>query len=154
MDAPIIRHCERCKTFHIRHHTIMKALWTLIFIAIIAVTAGLPLLFAPDAWQNDTFRLSVGAVVMAEVFLWFAFTFRGTSRGEQAGGMSKLSIVTATTGYFFVAVALALVALTQLPFKMLLALHIVALLGFVIFAGLAAIATRALQTTAEARRPR
>jgi hypothetical protein len=92
---------------------------------------------------------------MAELFLWFAFTFRGTTRGEQAGGMSKLSIIMATVIYFFAVAALALVAIfAVLPFKVLLALHLVALLGFVIFAGLAAIGTRVLQGTSEAERPR
>ena len=131
----------------------MKAIWTLIFLAIIATTVGLALLFVPESGRTDTFWLSIGAVAAAEFFLWVAFTFSGTARGEQAGGMAKLSIIMATTIYFFVAGALALVAIfSVLPFKMLLALHIVALLGFVIFAGLSAIATRALQGTNEARR--
>ena len=133
----------------------MKAIWTLIFLAIIATTVGLAMLFVPQPQWTDTFWLSIGAVAAAEFFLWIAFTFSGTSRGEQAGGLSKLSIMMATTIYFFVAGALALVAIfTVLPFKVLLALHIVALLGFVIFAGLSAIATRALQGTGEAQRPR
>ena len=133
----------------------MKAIWTLIFLAIIATTVGLALLFVPESGRTDTFWLSIGAVAAAEFFLWIAFAFRGTSRGEQAGGLSKLSIITATMIYFFVAGALGLVAIfTALPFKIILALHIVALLGFVIFAGLSAIATRALQGTGEAQRPR
>ena len=133
----------------------MKALWTLIFLAIIATTVGLALLFVPESGRTDTFWLSIGAVASAEFFLWIAFTFSGTSRGEQAGGLSKLSIITTTMIYFFIATALGLMAIfTALPFKVLLALHIVALLGFVIFAGLSAIATRALQGTGEAQRPR
>ena len=132
----------------------MKAIWTLIFLAIIACTVGLALLFVPESGRTDIFWLSIGAVGMAELFLWVAFTFRGTARGEQAGGFAKLSIIMATTIYFFAATALALVALTGLPFKVLLALHILALLGFVILAGLSAIATRALQGTGEAQRPR
>jgi len=64
------------------------------------------------------------------------------------GNFAEVSI------YFFAAAALALVALSGLPFKVLLALHIIVLLGFVIFAGLAAIGTRALQGTNEAQRPR
>ncbi len=131
----------------------MKAIWTLIFLAIIACTVGLALLFVPESGRTDTFWLSVGAVAAAELFLWVAFTFRGTTRGEQAGGLAKLSLIMATTIYFFVAAALALVAIfAALPFKVMLALHIVALLGFVIFAGLSAIGTRALQGTGEARR--
>ena len=133
----------------------MKAIWTLIFLAIIATTVGLALIFVPESGRTENFWLSTGAVAAAEFFLWIAFTFRGTARGEQAGGFAKLSIVMATTGYFFVAVTLALVTIfVVLPFKVLLALHIVALLGFVIFAGLAAIGTRALQGTNEAQRPR
>ena len=135
----------------------MKAIWTLIFLAIIAATFGLALLFAPETARNDRFWLSIGAVGGAEFFLWIAFTFRGTPRGEQAGGLAKLSIIVATTLYFFATVALALFALlpaAALPFKALLALHILALLGFVILAGLSAIGTRALQGTNEAQRPR
>jgi hypothetical protein len=133
----------------------MKAIWTLIFLAIIGCTFGITMLFIPQSQWTDTFWLSIGAVGMAELFLWFAFTFRGTTRGEQAGGMSKLSIIMATVIYFFAVVALALVAIfAVLPFKVLLALHLLALLGFVITAGLAAIGTRALQATGEAQRPR
>ena len=135
----------------------MKAIWTLIFLAIIAATFGLALLFVPETGRTDRFWLSIGAVGMAELFMWVAFTFRGTSRGEQAGGLAKLSIIMATVIYFFIATSLALFALLPgpaLPFKILLALHIVALLGFVIFSGLAAIGTRALQGTNEASRPR
>ena len=148
-----LHHCPARRSSDNLH--IMKALWTLIFLAIIAATFGLALLFVPDSGRTDTFWLSIGAVGMAELFLWIAFTFRGTSRGEQAGGLAKLSIITATMIYFFVAAALALVGLlAALPFKVLLALHIIALLGFVIFAGLAAIGTRALQGTGGAQRPR
>ena len=69
--------------------------------------------------------------------------------------MAKISLILATTIYFFVAAALALVAIfVTLPFKVLLALHMVALLGFVIFADLSAIGTRVLQGTGEAQRPR
>ncbi len=133
----------------------MKAIWTLIFLAIIATTVGLALLFVPEANRTDTFWLSTGAVAAAEFFLWIAFTFSGTARGEQAGGLSKFSIIATTMIYFVVAGGLALVAIfAAMPFKMLLALHIVALLGFVVTAGLAAIGTRALQTTGEAQRPR
>jgi len=133
----------------------MKAIWTLIFLAIIASTVGITMLFVPQSQWTDTFWLSLGAVAAAEFFLWVAFTFRGTSGGEQAGGFSKLSIIGTTMIYFFVATVLAIVAIfVALPFKVLLALHIVALLGFVVTAGLTAIATRALQGTGEAQRPR
>ena len=133
----------------------MKAIWTLIFLAIIATTVGLALLFVPETGRTETFWLSIGAVGAAELFLWVAFTFAGTSRGEQAGGFAKLSIIVTTLIYFFIASALGLVAIfAALTFKVLLALHIVALLGFVIFAGLAAIGTRVLQGTNEAQRPR
>ena len=71
----------------------MKAIWTLIFLAIIATTVGLALLFVPATGRTDTFWLSTGTVAAAEFFLWIAFTFRGTPRGEQAGGFAKLSIV-------------------------------------------------------------
>jgi hypothetical protein len=132
----------------------MKAISTLIFLAIIASTVGLTMLFVPQSQWTETFWLSLGTVAAAEFFLWIALTFRGTSRGEQAGGFAKLSNVAATMLYFFAVAVLAVVTIfVTLPFKVLLALHIIALLGFVIFAGLAAIGTRALQGTNEAQRP-
>lgn len=133
----------------------MKAIWTLIFFAIIASTVGITMLFVPQSQWTETFWLSLGTVAAAEFFLWVAFTFSGTSRSEQAGAFSKLSIIATTLIYFFVTATLALIAIfVALPFKVLLAIHIVALLGFVVTAGLAAIGTRALQGTNEAQRPR
>jgi hypothetical protein len=132
----------------------MKAICTLLFLALIAVTFGLAFLFVPEAGRTDRFWLSIGAVGLAELFLWVAFTFRGTARGEQADGMAKLSLITAAGIYFVAACVLALVALSGLPFKILLALHIVVMLGFVFMAGLSAIGTRALQGTREASGPR
>jgi hypothetical protein len=132
----------------------MKAISTLLFLALIATTGGLAVLLIPETGRTEKFWLSIGAIGLSEFFLWVAFTFRGTRRGEQAGGMAKLSLITATTIYFFATCALAFAAPTALPFKMLLALHLVVLLGFVFMAGLSAIGTRALQGTREATRPR
>jgi len=132
----------------------MKAIWTLLFLALIAATFGIALLFVSEPGRTETFWLSMGAAGLAELFLWVAFTFRGTARGEQAAGLAKLSIITASLIYFAAAVILGLVALAAVPFKVLLALHIVALLIFAFVAGLSAIGTRALQATGEASRLR
>ncbi len=133
----------------------MKAIWTLIFLAIIASTFGITMLFVPQSQWTETFWLSIGAVGLAELFLWVGFTFSGTRNGEQAGGFSKLSIIAASMLYFGAVAVLGIIAIfASIPFKVLLALHIVALLGFVILGGLAAIGTRALQGTGEAQRPR
>lgn len=133
----------------------MKAIWTLIFIAIIATTAGLSLLFTDEAARTNGFWLCTGAVCAAEFFLWMGFTFSGTRTGEQAGSFSKLGLVASSMLYFFAVSILGIVAIfNAIPFKVLLALHIVALLGFVIVGGLSAIGTRALQGTDKAARPR
>lgn len=130
----------------------MKAIWTLLFLALIATTFGLALLFVPETGRTVTFWLSVGGLGLGEVLLWAAITFRGTAHGEQAGGMAQLSFFTATALYLVATASLALVALFGvLPFKVLLALHILALLGLIFMAGFAAIGTRALQGTREAR---
>jgi hypothetical protein len=130
----------------------MKAIWTLLFLALIATTVGLALMFTPETSRTDKFWLSIGAVGFAELMLWVAFTFRGTRRGEQAGGFSGLSLMSTTILYFALALVLGVVALLVpfLTFKVLLALHILALLGFAFLAGLSAIGTRALQNTPEA----
>ena len=132
----------------------MKTLWTLLFLALIATTFGLVLMFVPDAARTEKFWLSIGAIGFAEVMVWIAFTFRGTRRGEQASGFAGATMVTSTLMYLLATVALGLAAFAPLGFKVLLALHIVALLVFVFVAGIAAIGTRALQGTKEATRPR
>lgn len=133
----------------------MKAIWFLIFLAIIATTAGLALLFTDEAKRTDSFWLCTGAVCVAEFFLWVGFAFSGTKTGEQAGSFSKLTLIGSSLLYFFTVSIIAIVAIfNAVPFKILLALHIVALLGFVIVGGLSAIGTRALRGTAEAARPR
>jgi O-antigen/teichoic acid export membrane protein len=130
----------------------MKTLWTLLFLALIATTVGLTLMFSTETERSDKFWLAIGAVAFAELLLWVAFTFRGTRRGQQAQGFSSLSLVSTTSLYFFITLALAAVAyfVAVLSFKLLLAFHILALLGFAFLAGLSAIGTRTLQGTREA----
>lgn len=133
----------------------MKAIWTLLFLAIIGSTFGITALFVEPSQWNETFWLSIGTVMAAELFLWIAVAFRTDPGGEQAGSMARLSILAATFLYFFLTVALALVAIfSTLSFKIFLALHVVSLLAFVILAGMSALGTRVLQTTREAQRPR
>ncbi len=132
----------------------MKTIWTFLFLALIATTFGLALMFVPEAERSDIFRLSFGAIGFAEFMVWIAFTFRGTRRGEQAAGLAGATLVISTLTYLLATVALALLAFTHLGFKVLLALHIVALLIFAFVVGIAAIGTRALQNTREAQGPR
>ena len=132
----------------------MKTIWTFLFLALIATTFGLALMFVPASERTDIFWLSFGAIGFAELMVWVAFTFRATRRGEQAAGFAGPTLVISTLGYLLVTVTLALVTFTNLGFKVLLALHIVALLVFAFVAGIAAIGTRALQGTREAQGPR
>lgn len=131
----------------------MKTIWTLLFLALIATTFGLALMFVPESARTEKFWLAIGAIGFAEFMVWIAFTFRGTRRGEQAAGLAGATMVTSTLLYFAATLVLGGVAFAA-GFKVLLALHIVALLVFAFVAGIAAIGTRALQGTKEATRPR
>lgn len=134
----------------------MKTIWTLLFLALIVTTVGLALMFVPESGRTDKFWLSIGAIAFAELFVWIAFTFRAAKRGEQAAGLASATMLTGTVLYLMAAFALGAVALLVpvLGFKVLLALHILALLAFAFFAGISAIGTRALQNTREAGGPR
>jgi hypothetical protein len=132
----------------------MKTIWTLLFLALIATTFGIVLMFVPESARTERFWLTIGAIGFAEFMLWIAFTFRASRRGEQAGGFAGVTMIMSTLTYLLATIALGLLSFAPLGFKVLLALHIIALLVFAFVAGIGAIATRTLQGTGEATRPR
>jgi ABC-type Na+ efflux pump permease subunit len=131
----------------------MKAIWTFLCLTSAAVFSILAFLFVPESARTDKFWLALGAVGFANFVVWLAFTFRGPRRGQQAGDLASGTISTSSLCYFLVTLALGGVAIAPVSFKVLLALHIVALFAFVLVAGMAAIGARALETTREANRP-
>jgi len=132
----------------------MKTIWTLLFLATAAVTFSLALMFVPESGRTDKFWLAIGAIAFGEFAVWIAFTFPSTARGEQAGAHARGTMVVSTVIYFCATLVLGGVALAAVSFKVLLALHMLALLMFIFLGGLSAIGTRALQATNEANQPR
>jgi hypothetical protein len=128
---------------------VMKTIWTLLFLALIATTFGLALMFVAEPARTDRFWLAIGAIGLGEVLVWLASTFRRPRPGQQAADIAGVTMVTSTVVYFLVTLALGAVALLVpfLSFKMLLALHILALLALAFAAGISAIGARALHDT-------
>lgn len=131
----------------------MKAIWSLLCLAAAAVVFILAFMFVEESARTDKFWLAIGAIAFADFLVWIAFTFRSPQPGEQAADLINGTMATSALVYFFVTLALVAVAVMPVSFKVLLALHILALFAFVLVAGLSAIGTRALRTTNEANRP-
>lgn len=132
----------------------MKKIWTLLLLATLAVTFGIALMFVPESRRNEKFWLAVGAIGFGELAVWIAFTFPSNAAGEQAGAHARGTILVSTLIYSCATLVLGAVALGTVSFKVLLALHMLALLMFIFLAGLSTIGTRALQGTNEANQPR
>ena len=137
---------------HLPGQNAMKSILTFLFLATVAVTFGLAFLFVPETARNDKFWLAIGSVGAAEFLTWLAFTYRETQRGEQAVAHARGSMIASTLVYFCATLALGLVAISPVSFKVLLAFHMVAFLIFLFLAGFAIIGTKALATTDEANR--
>jgi hypothetical protein len=123
----------------------MKATWTLIFAACIAATVGIAWLVVPDAAHSDKFWLSLGGIVLALLFLYHALAFGNGSGGEQGGSFVRGQTAAAGALYLLATLALAGVAVTGIGFRFLLALHIGALLVWVVLVATGALGAQALR---------
>jgi hypothetical protein len=130
----------------------MKAIWTLLCLATAAVTFILAFMFVSESERTDKFWLAIGAIAFADFLVWLGFTFRTPQPGRQAADLVSGSVATSALVYFFVTVGLVAVAIIPVSFKVLLALHILALFALVVAVGLSAIGSRTLRTTNEANR--
>lgn len=101
-----------------------------------AVTAAVGLLLIPDHFQNDKFKLSLGAVLFAEFLCWLFCAVIPAPRGEQSRGLFESGSTLATGGYLVVTLGMAGVALVGFSFKFLLILQLIAFLIFLLVAGL------------------
>jgi hypothetical protein len=127
----------------------MKATWTLIFAACIAATIGIAWLVVPEAAHTDKFWLSVGAIVLALAFLYYAMAFGSGHTGEQGGSFVRGQTAAAGAVYLLATLGLAGVAVTGIGFRYLLALHIAALLVWVVLVATGALGAQALHDADE-----
>jgi hypothetical protein len=110
----------------------MKAIWTILFVAVAAAILGITMLLVPDTSRTDKFWLSMGGMGFGLLALYIAFTFKPAPMGEQGGSVMRGTLAFGSFFYFFVTIALALVAVTGIEFKWLAVLHILALLAWVV----------------------
>ena len=123
----------------------MKATWTLIFAACIAAAIGIAWLIVPDVAHTDKFWLSLGGVVLALLFLYQALAFGGGHQGGQGGALVRGQSAAAGAVYLLATLGLAGVAVTGIGFRVLLALHIGALLVWVVMIATGALGAQALR---------
>jgi hypothetical protein len=130
----------------------MKATWTLIFAACIAATVGIAWLIVPDAAHTEKFWLSIGGIVLALLFLYRALAFGNGPAGEQGANLVRGQTAMAGALYLLAALGLAGVAATGMEFRILLALHIGALLVWVVMVAAGALGAQALREADGERR--
>ena len=109
---------------------------TILAFAVMAVTAAVGLLLIPENFQNDKFKLSLGAVLFSEFLCWLFCAVIPAPRGEQSRGLFEGGTTMAAGLYLVFTLALAGVALLGFGFKFLLILHLIAFLICLLIGGL------------------
>jgi hypothetical protein len=122
----------------------MKAIWTVLFVAVVAAMIGIALLLIPEADRSDKFWLSMGGLGFGLFAMYIAFTFSPGPKGEQGGSLMRGTLTLASVFYFLGTIILAVVAISAITFKWLAVFHIVALLLWVVMVCLAALGAGAL----------
>jgi len=122
----------------------MKAIWTILFLAIAAAIFGITVLLVPETGRTDKFWLSMGGIGFGLLALYIAFTFRAPVAGEQGSGLMRGTLAFGSFFYFLVTLALAIVAVTSIEFKWLAVLHILALLAWIVVTCFGALGATAL----------
>ena len=122
----------------------MKAIWSVLFLAVAAAIIGIAVLLVPEASRTNYFWLSMGGIGAGLFAMFIAFTFQPSPKGEQGGSLMRSTLAFVSMLYFVGTIILALIALSTIPFNWLAALHIVALLLWVVIVCFAALGATAL----------
>lgn len=122
----------------------MKAIWSVMFVAIAAAILGIAMLLIPEASRTDKFWISMGGIGFGVVAMFIAFTFQPGPSGEQGGSIMRGTLAVVSLLYFLGTILLAVIAITGIEFKWLAVLHILALLLWVVLACFAALGASAL----------
>lgn len=118
-----------------------------------AVTTAVGLLLVPEHSQNDKFKLSLGAVLLAELLCWVFSAVIPAPRGQQTRGLFEGGSTLATGGYLVVTLGLAAVATLGFGMKSLLILHLLAFLLFLLVTGIFLIGGEAAKQADEGEQP-
>jgi hypothetical protein len=122
----------------------MKAIWSILFIAIAAAILGIAMLLVPEASRTGKFWISLGGLAFGVLAMFVAFALKPGPQGEQGGAMVRGTLVFMSLFYFFGTIVLAAIAATAIEFKWLAVLHILALLLWVVMACFSALGAGAL----------
>lgn len=126
---------------------------TVLALAVMAVTTAVGLLLVPEHSQNDKFKLSLGAVLLAELLCWVFSAVIPAPRGQQTRGLFEGGSTLATGGYLVVTLGLAAVATLGFGMKSLLILHLLAFLLFLLVTGIFLIGGEAAKQADEGEQP-
>lgn len=118
------------------HSRFTFGILTVLAFAVMAVTAAVGLLLIPESFQNDKFKLSLGAVLFAELLCWLFCAVIPAPRGEQSRGLFEGGTTIAAGLYLTGTLILAGVAILGFSFKFLLILHLITFLIFLLIVGL------------------
>jgi hypothetical protein len=118
------------------HSRFTFGILSVLALAVMAVTAAVGLLLIPESFQNDKFKLSLGAVLFAEFLCWLFCAVIPSPRGLQSSGLFEGGCTIATGLYLVSTLVLAGVAILGFGFKFLLILHLIAFLVFLLIAGI------------------
>jgi len=118
------------------HSRFTFGILTILALAVMAVTAAVGILLIPEQFQNDKFKLSLGAVLLAEFLCWLFCAVIPAPRGEQTRGLFEGGSVIAAGLYLLATLGLAGIAMVGFSLKFLIILHLVAFLIFLLITGL------------------
>ncbi len=118
------------------HSRFTFGILTILAFAAMAVTAAVGLLLIPEEFQNDKFKLSLGAVLFAELLCWLFCAVIPAPSGLQARGLFEGGSTIATSGYLFATLILAGIAMMGFSFKLLLVFHLVTFLILLLIIGI------------------
>ena len=130
----------------------MKAIWTVLFLACMAAALGIALVLVPEHARGDRFWLSVGGVLLALLLTYITLVLLPRTGGEQGQDVLRFQTSTGSMIYLCAALALAGLSATGIGFRWLAALHILALLMWVLLAGIGALGSQAMRRADELKR--
>jgi hypothetical protein len=134
------------------HSRFAFGILTILALAVMAVTAAVGLLLIPEQFHNDKFKLSLGAVLLAEFVCWLFCAVIPAPKGEQTRGLFESGSVIAAGLYLLATITLAGIAILGFSLKFLTILHLVAFLIFLLITGLFLISGEATKHADDGRK--
>lgn len=128
----------------------MKAIWTVLFLACAIAAIGIAMLLVPSSLRDDRFWLSIGGVLFSLILGYVVIVLLPPIGSEQGQGVLRFQTTAGSTAYLVATLILAGLSVTEISFRWLAVLHIIALLMWIIIIGLGAIGSQAMKQADEA----